>query len=99
MPWPGEAIWEAVAPLIPSFTVEVLPQVLPNYVAYSLYVFELNVRASAVLGIVGAGGIGRTLEAQRRFFAYDNVMVVLIELFLLVVVIEFISVRLRRRLV
>ena len=32
----------------------VLPQVLPNYVAYSLYAFELNIRASAVLGIVGA---------------------------------------------
>ena len=36
----------------------VLPQVLPNYVAYSLYTFELNIRASTVIGIVGAGGIG-----------------------------------------
>ena len=36
----------------------VLPQVLPNYVAFSLYAFELNIRASTVIGIVGAGGIG-----------------------------------------
>ena len=96
---PIEAARAAGANRTQTIVSSVLPQVLPNYVAYSLYVFELNVRASAVLGIVGAGGIGRTLEAQRRFFAYDNVTVVLIELFLLVVVIEFISVRLRRRLV
>ena len=36
----------------------VLPTVLPEYVAYGLYVFELTIRASVVLGLVGAGGIG-----------------------------------------
>lgn len=76
----------------------VLPQVLPNYVAYALYTFELNVRASAVVGFVGAGGIGLLLETQRRFFNYDRVALVVLELFLMVVVIEFISERLRRRL-
>ena len=35
-----------------------VPQVLPHYVAFSLYIFELNIRASTVIGIVGAGGIG-----------------------------------------
>lgn len=98
-PGPIEAARATGANRTQTVVTGVLPQVLPHYVAYSLYVFELNVRASAVLGIVGAGGIGRVLEAQRRFFAYDNVMVVLIELFVLVVVIEVISVRLRRRLV
>lgn len=77
----------------------VLPQVLPNYVAYSLYVFELNVRASAVLGIVGAGGIGNNINAARRFFQYDNLSVILIEIFVIVFVIEIISIWLRRRLV
>ena len=76
----------------------VLPQVLPNYVAYALYTFELNIRASAVVGFVGAGGIGLLLETQRRFFNYDRVALVVLELFVIVVVIEFISERLRRRL-
>jgi phosphonate transport system permease protein len=77
----------------------VLPQVLPNYVAYSLYTFELNIRASTVIGIVGAGGIGTLLFTQYRFFNWSNVSVIVIELFVLVVLIEFISINLRRRLV
>lgn len=77
----------------------VLPQVLPNYVAYLLYTFELNIRASAVIGLVGAGGIGQLLQTQRRFFNYDNQLMIIIELFALVVVIEMVSVWLRRKLV
>lgn len=77
----------------------VLPQVLPNYVAYALYTFELNIRASAVIGLVGAGGVGQLLQTQRRFFNYDNQLMIIIELFALVVVIEMISVWLRRKLV
>jgi phosphonate transport system permease protein len=76
----------------------ILPQVLPNYVAYALYTFELNIRASAVIGFVGAGGIGLLLETQRRFFRYDRVALVVLELFVMVVLIEFVSERLRRRL-
>jgi phosphonate transport system permease protein len=77
----------------------VLPQVLPNYVAYSLYAFELNIRASAVLGIVGAGGIGNLINTYRRFFEYDALMVVVLEILVLVIIVEWISIWLRRRLV
>jgi phosphonate transport system permease protein len=77
----------------------VLPQVLPNYVAYSLYTFELNIRASAVLGIVGAGGIGNQLFTQYRFFNWSNVSLIVIELFAFVFLIELVSIWLRRRLV
>ena len=77
----------------------VLPQVLPNYVAYSLYTFELNIRASTVIGIVGAGGIGNQLFTQYRFFNWDNVAVIVVELFVLVFLIELASIWLRRRLV
>ena len=77
----------------------VLPQVLPNYVAFSLYAFELNVRASTVLGFVGAGGIGFLLRTQYQFLQWSNVSVIIISLFVIVVVIEIISIRLRRRLV
>ena len=77
----------------------VFPQVLPNYVAFSLYAFELNVRASTVIGIVGAGGIGTLLFTQYHFFQWSNVSVIIIELFVIVFVIELVSIRLRRRLV
>ena len=77
----------------------VLPQVLPNYVAFSLYAFELNVRASTVIGVVGAGGIGTLLFTQYRFFQWENVSVIIIELFVIVFLIELVSIRLRRRLV
>ncbi len=77
----------------------VLPQVLPNYVAFSLYAFELNVRASTVIGVVGAGGIGTLLFTQYRFFQWSNVSVIVVELFVIVLAIELISIRLRRRLV
>jgi phosphonate transport system permease protein len=77
----------------------VLPQVLPNYVAYSLYTFELNIRASTVLGFVGAGGLGLLLNTQRAFFRYDNLAVIIVELFVLVFAIEFLSIWLRRKLV
>ena len=77
----------------------VMPQVLPNYVAYSLYTFELNIRASAVIGVVGAGGIGNLLFTQYRFFNWGNVSVIVVELFVLVMLIELLSISLRRRLV
>jgi phosphonate transport system permease protein len=77
----------------------VLPQVLPNYVAYALYAFELNVRASTVLGFVGAGGIGFLLKTQYGFLRWSNVSVIIICLFFIVLLIELVSIRLRRRLV
>ena len=77
----------------------VVPQVLPNYVAYSLYTFELNIRASTVIGIVGAGGIGNQLFTQYRFFNWSNVSVIVVELFAFVFLIEILSIWLRRRLV
>ncbi len=77
----------------------VLPQVLPNYVAFSLYAFELNVRASTVLGYVGAGGIGFLLRTQYQFLQWSNLSVIVICLFVIVFCIELVSIRLRRRLV
>jgi phosphonate transport system permease protein len=96
---PIEAATAAGAGQTQTVRWAILPQVLPNYVAYSLYVFELNIRASAVIGIVGAGGIGNLINTERRFFRYDNLLVILIEIFVFVFVIELISIWLRRRLV
>jgi len=98
-PGPLEAARAAGGRHIPAVRNGVLPTVMPSYVAYSLYVFELNIRASIVLGLVGAGGIGRVVEAQRSFFRFDRILGILIIVFVVVFTIEQISTALRRRLV
>ncbi len=96
---PIEAARAAGANRLQTIRWAAFPQVLPNYVAYSLYTFELNIRASTVLGIVGAGGIGRLLLREYKFFNWSNVSVIVVELFVFVFVIELVSITLRRRLV
>jgi phosphonate transport system permease protein len=96
---PLEATRAAGANQVQTQRWAILPQVLPNFVAYSLYTFELNIRASTVIGFVGAGGLGVLLNTQRAFFRYDNLAVIIVELFVLVFVIEYFSIWLRRRLV
>ena len=98
-PGPIEAAQASGANQTQTVRWSVLPQVLPHYVAYSLYTFELNIRASTVLGIVGAGGIGRILYREYARFNWSNVSVIIVELFVFVFVIEVVSIWLRRRLV
>ncbi len=98
-PRPLEAAKAAGGRHIPSVATGVLPTVFPAYVAYSLYVLELNIRASLVLGLVGAGGIGRVIEAQRQVFQFDRILGILVIIFVVVVTLEQISVALRKRLV
>jgi phosphonate transport system permease protein len=98
-PGPIEAARAGGADHAQTVRWSVLPQVLPNYVAYSLYTFELNIRASTVIGIVGAGGIGNMLFTQYRFFNWSNVSVIVVELFVMVFLIEMLSIWMRRRLV
>lgn len=76
-----------------------LPQSWPLFANQWLYALELNVRISAILGIVGAGGIGRLLDERRAFYAYDDVAVTILEILVVVVLIEFASNSLRKRLV
>lgn len=78
--------------------VTALPQTWPLFANQWLYTLELNVRISAILGIVGAGGIGRLLDERRGFYAYEDVSVIILEILVVVVLIELCSNALRRRL-
>jgi phosphonate transport system permease protein len=76
----------------------VVPQVLPGFLSYALLRFEVNVRGAAVLGFVGAGGIGQDLiEAIRKFY-YNDVAALLVLIILTVIVIDTLTGQLRRRL-
>ncbi|AZI58715.1 phosphonate ABC transporter, permease protein PhnE [Nakamurella antarctica] len=76
----------------------VVPQILPNMISYTLYAFEINVRASTVLGYVGAGGVGVTLQASMGLMRYDRVSVIIISIFVVVLAIDAFSAWARRRL-
>ena len=76
----------------------VLPQVLSNLASYALLRFEINVRGAAVIGFVGAGGIGQELIVAIRKFYYSDVSAILLMLLACVVVIDIASERLRHRL-
>lgn len=79
----------------------VLPQVLPNYLSYFLLRLEINVRASAILGFVGAGGIGAELRRTIGWGkgAGDETAALLVLLFLSIVAIDQVSSNLRGRLI
>lgn len=76
----------------------VLPQILPSFTATTLYVFELNIRASAVLGLVGAGGLGDLINVVRKFYRYQDLSMIILEVLLVIIVLEAASGALRRRL-
>lgn len=76
----------------------VLPQVLGNYSAFSLYILELNIRTGTVLGLVGAGGIGQLISTWQNFYRYRDISLIIFEILVLVLIIETISGMLRRRL-
>jgi phosphonate transport system permease protein len=79
----------------------VIPQVAPNWLSYALLRFEINVRASAILGFVGAGGIGYELKIAMQWGGgrYDQVVAIFLLLFLTIAVIDRFSDRWRNRLV
>ncbi len=76
-----------------------LPDIWPAFVAQTLYVFELNVRASSVLGLVGAGGLGLLIDAVRTYYRYDQLSLIILEILVLVVLLDALSAAVRRRLV
>jgi phosphonate transport system permease protein len=96
---PVEAIASSGGGKLAQIRFGVLPQVMPTIMAYWLYRFEINIRASAVLGAVGAGGIGGELIAQMQFRNYARVGTVLFLTIGVVLVIDAISARLRRRII
>ena len=95
---PFEAMEALGANKFQTFWSACVPQILPVYLSHSLYCFEMNVRASAILGYVGAGGLGITINERIGWRDYNSLGMVLLSLFVVVVAIDFFSEYLRRKL-
>ena len=98
-PGPVEAVRATGASSLQVLRWGVLPQIVPQFLSFTLYRFETNIRAAAVLGFVGAGGIGFYIQTYLRLLNYPAAATVLLVLIVLVMIVDFASSRLRAHLV
>lgn len=94
---PQEALRAIGANKLKVMRFAVLPQVMPQFIAYTLYVLDRNVRMATVVGLVGAGGIGQELKGRYDMYNYAHVGTILIAIFLTVLLLDKVAARLRSR--
>lgn len=81
---------------IPAFLYATMPQTLPQMMSYTLYRWENNIRAAAILGVVGAGGLGQMLKYHLSLFQMQQAASVIVAMLLMVAAVDGISFLLRR---
>jgi phosphonate transport system permease protein len=96
---PQEALLAVGANRLKVLRYAVIPQVLPQYVAYTQYILERNVRMATVIGVVGAGGIGIELKGRYDMFDFGHLSTILVVIFVTVLLLEQLSHGLRMRLI
>ncbi len=97
-PGPGFALRVQGQGRLRVFLYASLPQLLPQLISYSLYRWENNIRAAAVLGVVGAGGLGQLLSFHMGLFHMNKTATILLAIWVLVAAVDAASHRLRRAL-
>ena len=85
----GASHWQALR-------LGLVPQILANYAGLALFFLEINMRAAAALGVVGAGGLGQLLEERIGYAAFDQAAFIIIVLLVMVAIFDAISARLRQ---
>jgi phosphonate transport system permease protein len=98
-PEPAQALRLAGSRQSLAFLYGTMPNVLPQLIAYSLYRWEINIRMAAILGVVGAGGLGQMLYVSLSLFHQQQAMTVIIAMLVLVAIVDAASAWLRQRLV
>lgn len=97
-PGPEAALRAVGSAGLPAFAYAVVPVSFSRFAAYSLYRWEVAVRETVVVGVVGAGGLGRLLEQQRAAFAFDAMLATVIALITVSLLVDGISAWARRSL-
>ena len=98
-PGPVEALRAAGAPAASLFLKGYWPQVVPAFWAIALFRWDISVRESAVLGLVGAGGIGMAIDSAMNLFQWERVALMLVAIFLIVVIAELAVTFIRKRII
>ena len=96
---PIEALKASGGNWISEMRFGLLPQVIPNLISYTLLRFEINIRASTILGFVGAGGIGQELYLVINFNYYEEVSAIILLIILTVISIDLFSGYLRKYII
>jgi phosphonate transport system permease protein len=96
---PDEALGAAGAPWASRLAFGYWPQVKPAFWSIALFRWDINVRESAVLGLVGAGGIGMTLDSALNLFQWNRVATILLSIFVVVILAEVVVTFVRKRII
>jgi phosphonate transport system permease protein len=96
---PQEALEAIGSGRLKTLWYGVLPQVFPQYIAYTAYILDRNLRMATVIGLVGAGGIGQELKGRFDLFQYGHVSTILIAIFIFVFLLDQLSARIRAKLI
>jgi phosphonate transport system permease protein len=97
-PLPEQSLRTNGASATAAFMYATLPQTLPQMMSYTLYRWENNIRAAAILGVVGAGGLGQMLKYHLSLFQMPLAATVILAMLLLVALVDAISFAMRRAL-
>lgn len=98
-PTPVEAITATGASRMQVMNYAVLPQVMPAFAGISIYRWDINIRESTVLGLVGAGGIGLQMNAAINNLDWDKVSIIFVMIFATVLLSEWVSAKVRRAVI
>jgi len=95
-PTPQKALLAIGGARLAVWRVAVLPQVMPQFIAYTLYILDRNVRMATVIGLVGAGGIGQELRGRFDMYQFGHVGTILLATLIVVGLIDVLSNRMRK---
>lgn len=98
-PQPVEAITATGASDAQILTYAIIPQTLPAFIGVSVFRWDINIRESTVLGLVGAGGIGIQLESSISILRWSQVSVIILCVFLMVFISEWLSAKIRQKMI
>jgi len=97
-PRPIEALQATGAGRLAIILYGILPQAAPQFLSYALYRWEVNIRAAAVLGFVGAGGLGQRIHVAISLFHEHQLLTLILAIYVIVTVVDALSAYLRARL-
>jgi phosphonate transport system permease protein len=98
-PRPLEALQTTGASRLTILLYGVMPQAAPQFVSYALYRWEVNIRAAAIMGFVGAGGLGQQIHVAISLFHEHRLLTLILAIYLIVTLVDALSAWLRARLV